>query len=115
MAELFETVNIWFLSLGENYGVNPIIFGSIYVGAIPFFTLSIGWIVRNYKKGKSILWPSLSATFFFISAYLYLIIAGRNVPIWVYLIVIAMVVVGAYSTINKVRGKIEQAELPADD
>lgn len=115
MAELFETLKIWFLSLGENYGVNPIIFGSIYVGAIPFFTLSIAWIVRSYKKGKSIILPSLSATFFFISAYLYLIIAGRNVPVWVYLVVIAMVVVGAYSTINKVRGKIEQAELPADD
>ena len=115
MAELFETVKIWFLSLGENYGVNPIIFGSIYVGAIPFFTLSIGWIVRNYKKGKTIILPSLSATFFFISAYLYLIVAGRNVPDWVYLVVVAMVGVGAYSTINKVRGKIEQVDSPADD
>jgi hypothetical protein len=36
MAELFETIKIWFFGLGENYGVNPIIFGSIYVGAIPF-------------------------------------------------------------------------------
>ncbi len=115
MAELFETIKIWFLSLGDNYGVNPIIFGSIYVGAIPFFTISIAWIVRNYKKGKSIILPSLSATLFFISSYLYLIIAGRNVPVWVYVIVVAMVGVGAYSTIKKVRGKIDHVDAPADE
>ncbi len=115
MAELFETIKIWFLGLGENYGVNPIIFGSIYVGAIPFFTISIGWVVRNYRKKKSIVFPALMATFFFISAYLYLIIAGRNVPIWVYAVVVAMVVAGAYSTINKVKGRIKEADISSDD
>ncbi len=43
-----ETIRIWFMSLGEQYGVDPIIFGVIYVGAIPFFTLSIGWLVKNF-------------------------------------------------------------------
>ena len=115
MAELFETIKIWFFGLGENYGVNPIIFGSIYVGAIPFFTFSIGWLVRNYRKKKSIVLPALSSTFFFISAYLYLIIAGRNVPLWVYGVVVAMVAVGAYSTVQKVKGKIKEAEVITDD
>jgi len=27
--------------------VNPFVFGAIYVGAIPFFTLSIEWLVSN--------------------------------------------------------------------
>lgn len=107
MVELFETLRVWFFGLGENYGVNPIIFGSIYVGAIPFFTLSIGWLVRNYRKQKSIVLPALSAGFFFVSAYLYLIIAGRNVPFWVYLFIIALVVGGGISTYKKVQGKID--------
>ena len=115
MAELFETFKIWFFGLGEKYGVNPIIFGSIYVGAIPFFTISIGWLIRNYRKKKSIILPALSATFFFISAYLYLIIAGRNVPIWVYAVVVAMILVGAYSTVNKVKGRIKEAEVINND
>lgn len=108
MAELFETVKVWFLGLGENYGVNPIIFGSIYVGAIPFFTLSIGWLVKNFKQKKSIVLPALSSGFFFVSAYLYLIIAGRNVPFWVYLFIIALIVAGAISTYKKVQGKIKE-------
>ena len=106
MVELWETTRMWFWGLGEQYGVNPLIFGSIYVGAIPFFSLSIGWLIRNYRLGKSILLPSLLATFFFISAYLYLIIEGQNVPWWVYGIVIAMVGYGAYSTYQKVRRRI---------
>jgi len=97
----------WFLSLGKNYNVNPLVFGGIYVGTIPFFMASVAWIVRNYRKGKSIVIPGLSAGFFFISAYLYLIIVGRNVPVWMYGFVIALIVFGVFSTVKKIRGKVK--------
>lgn len=42
------------LSLGENYGVNPYIFGGIYIGAIPFFFLCLGWAMKNIYQKKSI-------------------------------------------------------------
>ena len=107
---MWESFVNWFLSLGEAYGVNPFIFGGIYIGAIPFFTLSIGWLVRNYRKGKSIVLPAMSAMFFFISAYIYLIIVGNNVPWWVYGVVVLLVVYGAYSTIKKVRKQITEVD-----
>ena len=99
----WQTIQDWFFSLGTEYGVNPIIFGAIYVGAIPFFSLSIGWLIKNYRSKKSIVLPALAAMFFFISAYIYLIFAGKNVPLWVYGAVVLLIVVGAYSTIQKVR------------
>ena len=104
----WEAIQNWFFGLGENYGVNPLIFGAIYVGAIPFFSLSIGWLIRNYRQGKSIVLPALLAMFFFISAYIYLIFAGKNVPFWVYGAVILMIVIGAYSTLKKIRKKIKE-------
>ncbi len=104
---MFESVVDWFFGLGAQYGVNPVIFGSIYVGAIPFFTLSIGWLVRNARKGKSVAVPTLFAGFFFISAYLYLLIAGQNIPVWVYGVVAALVIFGIYTTIGKVRAQIK--------
>jgi|GEM_PF-49568 pyruvate/2-oxoglutarate dehydrogenase complex dihydrolipoamide dehydrogenase (E3) component len=110
MAEFLEMAKDWFLSLGEEYGVNPLIFGSIYVGAIPFFTLSLGWLVKNYRKGKNIAIPALSTTFFFISAYLYLIVAGKNVPWWVYGVVVLLVAGGAYSTVKKIRSRVSDSE-----
>jgi len=87
---------------------NPFIFGAIYIGAIPIFSFSIGWLIRNYRKGKSIVLPALSAMFFFISAYIYLIFAGKNVPWWVYGVVVLLILVGVYSTIKKVRRRISE-------
>lgn len=100
------------MGLGAQYGVNPFVFGAIYVGAIPFFSLSVGWLIRNFRRGKSIALPAMTALFFFISAYLYLIIAGRNVPWWVYAVVVMMIAYGAYSTIRKIRGKISEPDDP---
>lgn len=110
MTELFEVARGWFFGLGEKYGVNPIIFGSIYVGAIPFFMVSMIWLVRNYRENKSIIFPALCTTGCFISAYVYLIIVGKNVPWWVYGIVVLMVLYGAWSTYRTVRKKLNNLE-----
>ncbi len=107
---MWERFTEWFLSLGAEYGVNPFIFGAIYIGAIPFFSLSIAWLVKNYRNGKSIVFPSMSAMFFFISAYIYLMIVGNNVPWWVYGVVVILVVYGAYSTFKKVRRQISEVD-----
>lgn len=104
----WSSLKDWFLELGEQYGVNPIIFGAIYVGAIPFFTLSIAWLVNNFRKKKSIVLPALLAGFFFISAYLYLIIVGKNVPFWVYSFVALLVIFSTWSTIKKVKSRIHE-------
>ena len=104
---MWETFTEWFLSLGDQYGVNPIIFGSIYVGAIPFFTVSVARLVRNLRRKQSIVLPALSASFFFVSAYLYLLVAGRNIPVWVYGFIAVMIAYGVYSTINKIRTQVE--------
>ena len=109
----WDATKDWFLSLGTDYGVNPLIFGGIYIGAIPLFSLSIAWLIKNHRQGKSIALPAMSATFFFISAYIYLIVAGENVPIWVYGVVILLIVFGAFSTLKKVRDKTKGASRAA--
>ena len=100
---MWETFQQWFFSLGPKYGVNPIIFGSIYVGAIPLFTLSIGWLIRNLRQKKSVVLPVLAASCCFVSAYVYLIFAGKNIPVWVYVFLLAIIVYGVFSTVKKVR------------
>lgn len=106
---MFDAAREWFFGLGEQYGVNPLLFGAIYVGAIPFFSLSVAWLVRNARRGQSVAVPALAAGFFFISAYLYLIVAGQNVPWWVYAFVALLVVGGAWSTVRSVRRKVAAA------
>ena len=106
---MFDAVREWFLGLGAAYGVDPVVFGAIYVGAIPLFTASVAWLVRNVRRGRSPVAPALAAGFFFVSAYLYLIVAGRNVPWWVYALVVALVAGGAWSTVRSVRRKVAEA------
>lgn len=107
---MFEAVQDWFLGLGAEYGVNPVIFGAIYVGAIPFFSLCVAWLIRNYRQKKSIVLPALGASFFFISAYLYLLIAGHNIPVWVYFFVAGMILFGIWSTVKKIRTGIAEEQ-----
>lgn len=105
--EWWEAFKEWFLSLGHKYNVNPYIFGSIYIGAIPFFILCLGWTIKNIKKKKPFVLPVLLTGFCFISAYLYLIIVGKNIPVWVYIFIGVMVAYGIYSTVTKIRKKAQ--------
>ena len=99
----FEFVHEWLMGLSANYNVNPYIFAGIYVGAIPFFTLSVACLVRNKRTNRSITLPVISTGFFLSSAYLYLMVAGENVPAWVYVLIIGLLGYGIYSTIKKVK------------
>lgn len=100
---MLDALRDWFLGLGAAYGVDPVVFGAIYVGAIPFFSASLAWVVRNRRRGQGIAVPALAASFFFVSAYLYLAVAGENVPVWVWIVVAAMLAGGAVSAVRKVR------------
>jgi hypothetical protein len=45
-----------------------------------------------------------------LSAYIYLFIAGENLPLWVYVLVVGLIGYSAYSTVRTVREKA--AETP---
>jgi hypothetical protein len=93
------------LAIGQGYGVNPLVFAAIYVGAIPFFFASIAWLVRRKRAGRSTVVPVLCAGLCFCSAYLYLAIAGRDIPLWVWAFLALLMAYGAWSTIRDVRRK----------
>lgn len=109
--EWWQRMKDWFLGLGETYGVDPVIFGSIYVGTIPLFTLSLWWLIRNIRRKKPVVLPVLSTGFCFLSAYLYLVVVGRNIPWWVYGLIAVLVAYGAYATWQKIK---KGASPPAD-
>jgi hypothetical protein len=91
------------LSLGGDYGVNPYIFGGIYVGAIPFFLATVGWMVRRKRQGQTITFQLIIAGFLAMSAYIYLIFAGQNLAWWVYAIIALLVIYSIWSLIKKAR------------
>ena len=114
LAGLWPAFKEWFFSLGQQYGVDPLIFGSISVGAIPFFWLSVAWLVRNLRQGHSPFLPVLATSLCVLSAYIYLFIAGENLPLWVYALVVGLIGYSAYSTVQTVRKKTTEKTAASD-
>lgn len=104
----WSLIREWFLGLGARYGVDPLVFGAIYVGAIPFFMLSLALVVRDLRRGTSPVVPALAAAFFFVSAYLYLLAVGHDLPPWVYVVIAAALAGGAWSAVRKVRSRMSR-------
>ncbi|NNC71793.1 MAG: hypothetical protein HKN78_02845 [Sphingomonadaceae bacterium] len=100
---MLQSINDWFLGLGAEYGVNPYIFGGIYVGAIPFFLATVAWMVRRKRRGEPIAMQISLAGFLAMSAYIYLIVAGRNLAWWVYALIAALILYTIWSLVKKVR------------
>ena len=85
-------------TLAERYGVNPVIFGVLYFGSMPFFALSSAWWLRRWRQQRPTLLPMLITGLLFIGAYLYVLVAGHDLPVWVYIFIAVMLVVGGFST-----------------
>lgn len=98
------------MALGEPYGVNPVVFGAIYVGAIPFFWLAITWLVYNIRAKRPVFGPVLMACLCAVSSYMYLIIAGENVPFWVYALIFIIIVYAVISTLMKAKKKRKEIQ-----
>jgi len=94
------------MALGANYGVNPLVFAAIYIGAIPFFLLFTGMAVRRIRLGQQATVSVLMAGLCFVSAYLYLAIVGRNIPLWVWGFLGLMLAYGAWSAIRRFRARV---------
>ncbi len=105
--EWWHIIQNWALHLGDKYHVNPLVFVVIYIGAIPFFFASLGWLVKSIKQKKSVVLPLLLSGFFFVSAYLYLIIVGENIPAWVYWAIGILVAYGIFSAVKKIQKKLK--------
>jgi prepilin signal peptidase PulO-like enzyme (type II secretory pathway) len=107
MQNLWEAVKDYYISLGENYKVNPVIFLVIHVIATPLFIATVGWIVRNYRAKKSLVLPVIISTLIFNAANIYLVIAGKNISLWIYAILIITTIISGYFSIKKVKKKLK--------
>ena len=106
MQNIWEAVKNYYIGLGKNYHVDPLIFLGIHIIATPFFILCVAWLIKNYRQKKSILWPVIIAIFIFNAANIYLVIFGTNIPWWIYTILAVTTIISSYFSYKKVRKKI---------
>ena len=90
-----------------NYGVDPVVFIVIYLASVPVFYYSIYRSVRALAKKlqkEIMLWSMifLAAT---AAPFIYVLLFGRNLPWWVYVIIALLIGQGVYSLVRRLRKK----------
>lgn len=105
MMEYIILFKDWVMSLGEKHGVDPLFLGCLYLFSKLCFFSFLGWVIKNLRGKKPFVFPLLFAALSFSIPYLYLIIAGRNISVWVYIFIGLMFISGAYSIWKKVTTK----------
>ncbi|MBA3682636.1 MAG: hypothetical protein H0W73_15965 [Bacteroidetes bacterium] len=105
---MWEAIKNYYTTIGLKYHVDPVIFVAIHVVATPLFIAAVAWIVHNHKKKRSIFIPSLVAAFVFNAANIYLIIFGKNIPYWIYLIIAVTTIISSYFSIQRIRKKMHK-------
>ncbi len=102
----WESIKNYYIVLGQRYEVDPLLFVGIHIIATPLFAAAAWWIIYNKKKKRSIVLPGIVAAFIFNAANIYLVIWGRNIPWWIYAIVITLTIISTYFSVKRIKKKI---------
>ncbi len=109
MHKIWETFKNYYLTLGEKFQVDPLIFLGIHIVATPLFIMAVAWIVRNYRNKKPLVLPVITSFLVFNAANIYLVAFGRNIPWYVYAILGTTTIISGYFSYRKINKKLQQA------
>ncbi len=105
---MWDAIKEYYITLGKKYSLDPFVFLAIHVLATPPFLFSVSWLIKNLKKGKSTLFPIAFALLFFNAANIYVVVAGKNIPFWIYSIIGLMTLFSGYIAYKKIKKKISE-------
>lgn len=106
---MLEPVLAWVQELmrvaRQVYGVDPVIFLGLYLGCAPVWYFSLFRTLRALaarRVQQVMIWSSvfMLAT---VLPFLYVLLFGHNIPWWVYVLILLLVVQGLYGLVRKVR------------
>jgi hypothetical protein len=89
----------------DYYKVNPVIFLVIYLVCTPIFYYSLFRTLRALAKklGKEVMLWSAIFLCVNVAPFLYVLLFGRNIPWWVYVIIAILIGQGVLSLLLKLR------------
>ncbi len=106
----WDAIVDYYKAIGERYSVNPVLFVGIHIVATPMFAAAVWWIIFSARAKRPLLFPVITATIVFNAANIYLIIAGKNIPWWIYTIVATTTVISGWFSIKRVQQKLRKAK-----
>ena len=91
----------------DTYGVDPVAFIVIYLVSVPFFYYSIFRMLRALARRQQQGIVAWSMVFLGSTAapFIYVLVFGRNLPWWVYVVIGLLLAQGVSSLIRRLRKK----------
>lgn len=115
MMHYFTLVKDYLMHQAELHQLNPWLFAFLYLLSKLLFLIFLGRAVKNLKNKKSFLLPLLFAALGYSLPYLYMVISGKNIPLWIFMVITVIYLFSGWSIYVKLRGaKMQAAQPPAE-
>jgi hypothetical protein len=91
----------------DTYGVDPIVFVLIYLVCAPVFYYSLFRMIRAAavrRANEAVFWSSVFLCAV-VAPFLYVLVCGRNLPWWVYGVIVLLVGQSVLTLGRKLRGR----------
>ena len=111
MLEYLKSFIDWVIKLGKDHHVDPVIFGVVYVVAKSIFLAFLGISLKNLRAKKPLFLSLSIACAGYSLPYLYLIIFGRDISIWIYLYIACVLIYAGYSVWRKIKTKAKPDDI----
>jgi len=102
MAGYFSQLEDYLTHQADLHHVDPLLFGCLYVLSKILMVIFLGWAVKNLRGKRPILLPLIFAILGYSLPYLYLIIAGKNIPLWIFLMIGVIYLFSGWSIRRKI-------------
>lgn len=108
---IWQTIHDYYFAISIKYHVDPVVFISIHAVCTPLLLINIWWLVRTKKQNKPIIVPLLFAIVLYNIANIYLVVAGKNIPSYIYLMLIIFTLYSGYISIKKIKQQLADTPL----
>ncbi|MDP9081975.1 MAG: hypothetical protein M3O71_31560 [Bacteroidota bacterium] len=103
MANYLTEFKDFLVEQARIHEVNPVLFGCLYLLSKVLIVIFVARAIKNLRAGRPILLPLVCAAIGYSLPYLYLIIAGKNIPLWIYFVIGVVYIFSGLSINRKIR------------
>ena len=99
------------LRLGREHGVNPLLFGTLYLAHHPLFWGTMAWLAARVRQKRPVALQVALGVFFWLMPYAYVVVFGHALPWWAYALALAALVLGGPHAVKEIRRRLHHADV----
>ena len=102
------------LLFGTAHGVNPWLFGALYLVHHPLFWGTMAWLAARVRRKRPVALQVTLGVVFWLMPYAYVFIFGHALPWWAYALALIVLAVGGTHALKEIRRRLHGPEGAAE-